>query len=114
VQEVPGGGGLGFIVRVMPSFMAVVHFRDRYLLHDGYNRAFAFLDRGITHVPVFTRSMQSIEEVVPPGMLPQEAYLGERPPLLDDYRDDSVAHEVRLPAPQKMIIIQGLELNPAA
>lgn len=113
VPNVPGATGLGFIVRVMPSFMQVIRFRDRYLLRDGYTRAFGLLGRGITHVPVFTRTMQTIEELnLPPGMLPQDAYLGVRPPLLRDYRDDSVAHDVCLPAPQRMIVIQGIELSP--
>ena len=112
-RNVPGATGLGFIVRVMPSFMQVIRFRDRYLLRDGYTRAFGLLGRGITHVPVFTRTMQTIEELnLPPGMLPQDAYLGVRPPLLRDYRDDSVAHDVCLPAPQRMIVIQGIELSP--
>lgn len=81
VQDTPGATGLGFIVRVMPSFMQVVHFRDRYLLRDGHNRAIGLLGRGITHVPVLTRSMRNIEEIAPPpGMLPQDAYLGRTAP----------------------------------
>jgi hypothetical protein len=45
-------------------------------------------------------------------MLPQSAYLGPRPPLLADYRDDRMAASVRLPARQKMIVIQAPELAP--
>jgi hypothetical protein len=112
VQEVPGATGLGFLVRVMPSFMQVVNFEGRYFLRDGYHRAFGLLGRGITQVPVFTRTMDAIEEVTPQGMLPQAAYLGERPPLLPDYHASPVAQAVRLPAFQRMIVIQGIELNP--
>jgi hypothetical protein len=115
---VPDGAGavmLGFAVLVMRSFVQVVRFRDRFLLHDGYHRAYGFLSRGITHVPAFTREMQTIEEVLPPGMcLPQHSYLGDRPPFLPDYLDDQVACTVRLPASQKMVLIQGIELNPGA
>lgn len=84
VPNQPGAAGLGFIVSVLPSFMQVMHFRDRYILRDGYHRAFGLLDQGITHVPVFTRTMDTVEQVALPGMLPQDAYLGERPPLLRD------------------------------
>lgn len=113
VPDQPGATALGFAVRVMPSFMQVIRFRDRYILRDGYHRALGLLDQSITHVPVFTRTMESIEHIAPPpGMLPQDAYLGERPPLLRDYRDDSVARDVRLLAVQRMIVIQGNELNP--
>jgi hypothetical protein len=45
-------------------------------------------------------------------MLPQSAWLGQRPPLLRDYHDDRVAESVRLPAQRKMVIVQALELSP--
>lgn len=112
VPEQPGATALGFIVRALPSLMNVIRFRDRYILRDGYHRALGLLDRGITQVPVFVRTMETIEQVALPGMLPQDAYLGERPPLLRDYRDDAVARDVRLPAFQRMIVIQGNELSP--
>jgi len=112
VPDQPGAAALGFIVRVLPSLMQVIRFQDRYILRDGYHRALGLLDQGITQVPVFTRTMETIEQVAVPGMLPQDAYLGERPPLLRDYSDDSVACAVRLPAVQRMIVIQGNELSP--
>ena len=112
IPDAPGATGLGFIVRVMPSFMQVVEFQGRYFLRDGYHRAFGLLGRGITQVPVFTRTMTAIEEVAPQGMLPQAAYLGERPPLLPDYYANPVAQAARLPAFQRMIVIQGIELSP--
>ena len=93
----------------------MVRFRDRVLLRDGYHRAFGFFGRGITHVPAFTRTMAAIEDVIPPGtFLPQDSYLGDRPPVLQDYLDDQVASTVRLPAVQKMVVIQGIELSPGA
>jgi hypothetical protein len=114
----PDGSGavmLGFAVMVSRSFLQVVRFQDRFRLRDGYHRAYGFLSRGITHVPAFTREMQTIEDVLPPGMyLPQHSYLGDRPPYLPDYLDDQVACTVRLPASQKMVLIQGIELNPGA
>jgi hypothetical protein len=114
----PDGSGavmLGFGVLVMRSFLQVVRFQERFLLRDGYHRAYGFLSRGITHVPAFTREMPTIEEVLPPGIhLPQHSYLGDRPPFLPDYLDDRVACTVRLPASQKMLLIQGIELTPGA
>ncbi len=44
-------------------------------------------------------------------MLPQDAYLGERPALIRDYLDDTVAVDVRVPATQKVIVITGLEFQ---
>lgn len=110
-----GGVVLGFTVLAPPSFVNVVRFQDRVLLRDGNHRAYGFLSRGITHVPAFARTMEAIEDVIPPGtFLPQHSYLGDRPPVLRDYLDDQVASTVRLPAVQKMVVIQGIELTPGA
>jgi hypothetical protein len=45
-------------------------------------------------------------------MLPQGAYLGERPPLLPDFLDDRVSAAVKVAAFQKLIVIQAIELTP--
>jgi hypothetical protein len=109
----PGIIGFGFAVQVSPSFMQIASFRGRLLLRDGYHRAYGLLRRGITEVPVFTKSFSTVESLeLNPGMLPQDAYLGERPATLQDYLDDRVAVDVQLPGAQKMIVIQALELTP--
>ena len=48
---------------------------------------------------------------MPAGVLSQDVFLGDRPPALIDYLDDQVSAEISLPALQKMVVIQGLELN---
>lgn len=112
-EVAPGAVGFGFIVGVSPSFMQVAYFHGRHFLRDGYHRAYSLLRRGIHNVPVFLREFGPTEEPgVPGGMLPQGAYLGDRPPLLIDYLDDDVSAEVRAPAAHKMVIIQALELTP--
>lgn len=110
--EVNGMLGFGFAVAIPPPFMQVACFEGRFILRDGYHRAFGLLSRGVTHVPVFVRNFDSLEQFVPAGMLPHGAWLGQRPPLLRDYRDDSVAENINLPATQKMIVIQAIELSP--
>jgi len=42
-------------------------------------------------------------------LLPQDAYLGSRPPLLPDMLDGTVSAPVQVPAVQKMIIISGMQ-----
>jgi hypothetical protein len=108
----PGVVGLGFTVAITPSFVQVARLQNRYVLRDGYHRAYGLLRRGISFVPVFVRDFGFQELGLPSGMLPQTAYLGERPPLLSDYLDDSVSSDVMLPATQKMIVINGMELTP--
>jgi len=43
-------------------------------------------------------------------MLPQDAYLGDRPPLLVDYLNNEVAATTTAPATQKVIVVQALEI----
>jgi hypothetical protein len=76
----------GFQIGMLPSFVSVARYRDRYVLKDGYHRAFGFLRPGIKCVPAFVRDVQSFEALglLTTGMLPQDAYLGEHPPLLSD------------------------------
>lgn len=110
---VQGVTGCGFLVAVTVSFVQVVLHRGRYLLRDGYHRSLGLLARGITKVPVLYREFSQYENLgLGPGMLEGQSYLGERPPLLDDYLRNDVAAEVFLPASQKMIVVQGMEMNP--
>jgi hypothetical protein len=112
-QIQPGVIGFGFIVAISPSFLQVARFQGRLFLRDGYHRAVGFLQRGIAVVPVFTREFGGLESLnLPAGMLPQGAYFGDRPPCLPDYLDDAVSVQVQLPAFQKMLVIQGLEVTP--
>ena len=112
-QVQPGVVAFGFYVAISPSFLQVVRFQGRLFLRDGYHHAVGFLQRGIAIVPVFTREFGGLESLnLPAGMLPQGAYFGERPPCLPDYLDDAVSVQVQLPAFQKMLVIQGLEVTP--
>jgi hypothetical protein len=100
---------------VPPSFLNVGCYRGRYFLRDGYHRSFGFLSRGIKVVPAFVRDFASFEEMaIQPGMLPQDGYLGEQPPVIRDFLDEEVSTEVIVPVTQKLIIVQALELAAVA
>jgi hypothetical protein len=103
--------GFGFVVTVVPSYLQVAEFRGRYILRDGYHRALGLLTAGIRTVPALVCSVAAIEQLSVPGALPQEAYMGDRPPVLADYLADDVAADVLLPASQKMVLIQGMEID---
>lgn len=108
-----GAIGFGFIVSILQSFLQVAHYKGRYVLRDGYHRAYALLRRGIELVPAFVREYGQFEELgLNLGLLPPRVYLGDHPPLLVDYSDEAVSTEVSLPAFQKMIIVHGLEITP--
>jgi hypothetical protein len=109
----PGLMGFGFLVGISSSFVQVAEFQGRRFLRDGYHRAVGFLQRGINVVPAFTRTLEPLDSLgLPAGMLPQGAYFGDRPPCLPDYLDETVSVHVQLPAFQKMLVMQGLEVKP--
>src|SRR3989442_4304856 len=108
----PGVNAFGFVVAVATSMLQVASYHGRYLLRDGYHRAYGFLSRGITRVPVLVREVATFDALgLPIGLLPQDAFLVDRPPLLVDYLNDEVAADVVMPVTQKVVIIQALELN---
>jgi hypothetical protein len=109
----PGMHAFGFVVTIATSFLQVARYKNRLLLRDGYHRAYGFLARGITHVPVFTRDYDSFDEMRLPavGLSPQDTYLGERPPMLPDYMDNSVSASVVLPVTQKVVLVQGIDVS---
>jgi hypothetical protein len=111
----PGLSGYGFVVAQQKSYVQVAGLNGRFFLRDGYHRAYGLLSAGITHVPALVKEFGTLEEVqLAPGMLPQSAYLGDRPPLLPDYLNDLVSVDTHIPATTKMIVIQALELNSIA
>ncbi len=111
-QVAPGQQGYGFMVGISTSFLQVALYKNRYLLRDGYHRAFGFLSRGIARVPAFFREITRYEELgFPAGMLPQDSYLGQRPPTLQDYLDESVSAEVQVPMTEKMVLVQALDFT---
>jgi hypothetical protein len=102
----------GFNVAVVPSFLQVARHHGRHVLRDGYHRAFGLLQRGITRVPAFVRDFGVGGLGLGAGLFGTDVYLSTRPPLLPDFLDDAVAADVPIPAVQKMIVIQGMELTP--
>jgi len=111
-QVAPGVLGFGFAVTLQKSYLQVAGLGGRYFLRDGYHRAYGLLTAGIRKVPALVKEYESFEQIrLPQGLLPQGAYLGERPPLLPDYLNDQVAANTLLPVTQKMVVVQGLELT---
>ncbi len=66
-------------------------------------------------MPAFVREFSRFQDLcLPAGLLDQAMYLGDRPPILPDYLNDSVSALISIPAVQKMIVVAGMELTPLA
>lgn len=112
IQE--GVIGFGFLVAVLPSFLQVARHHGRYVLRDGYHRAYGLLERGVTRAPAFVRDFGVGDLGTGAGLFTTDVYLGANPPQLADFLDDQVSADVDVPVVQKMLVIQGLELTPLA
>ena len=114
-QPVPGAPPvLGFHVAPLTSLLLVVEYHGALYLRDGYHRAFGLLSRGITEVPSLVLQGASFDDLrMPPGMLPHDAFLGDRPPYLLDFLDAEVSADAPIPASDKLVMVQALELNPS-
>jgi hypothetical protein len=109
-EVAPGVLGFGFGLETTLSMMQVVKFGERFVLRDGYHRAYGLLSRGITSAPVFFRECTTAEEIVlRPDVLAHDVFLGTRPPTLLDYLSDRVAAQVRVPAVKRRFVIQVTE-----
>jgi hypothetical protein len=106
----PGTISVGFQLRVTTSLVQVAGAGGRYFLCDGYERCLGLLQRGARYVPALVKDDLPLAEVVPPGMLPFEVLIGDRPPLLPDYWDADVSCSVQFPAARKIVVVRASEL----
>ncbi|HEY1520551.1 MAG TPA: hypothetical protein VGF91_29265 [Solirubrobacteraceae bacterium] len=100
--------GFGFLLEVLTSFVSVAEFRGRYILRDGYHRTHNLLSAGLVRVPAFVRHFDDADELFRQGMLPVDAYCGERPPTLADYHDDGVSADVSYTPSATRVLVKAL------
>lgn len=88
---------LGLVVGYSSNFMNAVCDDDsgRLLLHNGYHRACALLELGVTHAPCVVQTVTSRDEldlVAKPIVAESPGYFfnAPRPPLLKDFLDPKI------------------------
>jgi hypothetical protein len=106
----PGTVSVGFQLRVTTSFAQVAGAGGRYFLCDGYKRCLGLLRRGARYVPALVKNDLPLADLAPPGMLPFEVLIGDRPPVLPDYWNADVSCSVQLPASRKIALIRASEV----
>jgi hypothetical protein len=90
-------GAVGLVVGYSSNFLNAVRDDDggRLLLHNGYHRACALLELGITHAPCVVQTVTSRDEldlVAKPIVANDPGYFfnAPRPPLLKDFADPHI------------------------
>jgi hypothetical protein len=102
---------LGFPIHFGWPFLMVAEHNGRLLLCDGYHRAYGLLRRSIRTVPcVFMRTADFSETgATRPGLIPYKTLFGDRPPMVSDFLDESVAKGVTRAAELNLIRVTVTE-----
>lgn len=99
-------GQIVFVVGAMPNLMLVREHAGRYILANGYHRAWMLRSRGVSMAPVVLVNVPNIADVVPPvGFVQPATLFGPCPPLVDDFLDDSLSVSVDVRATLRMVRI---------
>jgi hypothetical protein len=98
----PLGGIVGLMVGYGSNFLNVIESDGRLLLHNGYHRAYALRDLGITHAPCIVQTVTRRDElalVASRSVMEDPAFYfkAARPPLLKDFFDPKIRKVLRLP-----------------
>lgn len=97
----PVGGILGLVVGFGPNFLSAVRSDDRLILHNGYHRAYALRELGITHAPCIIETVTRRDEldvVAKDDICENPAFYlkAARPPLLKDFFDAKIRKVLKI------------------
>lgn len=81
----------GFVTGFGLPTLTVAHYRDMYLVKNGYHRASALLAKGHKHVPALVIETDSfpVTGAASPGAFPVDVLSSPTPPILSDFLSDA-------------------------
>jgi hypothetical protein len=92
------GGGIDknnntvtFAVGAAPNLMLVREHGGRYVLVNGYHRAWWLRSRGVVMAPVIVAHPDTKNDLSQPGAIHLDVLTGDRPPLVDDFLDETLS-----------------------
>jgi hypothetical protein len=88
-------------------FMEVASFRGRWILRDGYHRAFRLLCAHVFEVPAVIIHAKTLEELgaTQPWFFPEETLFCRRPPAVRDFTSVDLVFRGRRPVRRKVVRI---------
>lgn len=97
-------GEVRFGVGAGANLMLVRECEGRYVLANGYHRAWWLRRSGVELVPVVVKHVGR-GELTQPGAIPIDVLMGSRPPLFDDFLDDSLSCTVEVRSMMRVVKI---------
>jgi hypothetical protein len=107
-----GGYPLAAIVLLVglgSSAMNVLAYRNRFILNNGFHRAYALRSLGVTHIPVVIQRVTNPQIEMAPVVadLPSEYLLGAaRPALMKDFLNPKLTKQLKVKAWNKVVQVQ--------
>ncbi|HEY2031317.1 MAG TPA: hypothetical protein VGH20_19135 [Myxococcales bacterium] len=102
----PLTGQITYAVGPGANLMLVREFAGRYVLVNGYHRAWLLRSRGVSMVPAVITHVAAQKDVAPePGFIPEPILFGARPPTIDDFFDNTLSSDIEVRAILKAVKI---------
>jgi hypothetical protein len=97
----PVAGVVGLVVGFGSGYLNVVSCEGRLVLNNGYHRAYALRELGVSHAPAVVQQVRRVDELGAAGgaafrQNPDYYLRSPRPPVLKDYFDPELRKVVRL------------------
>jgi len=104
----PVAGIVGVVVGFGSNLLNVIRSGPRMLLHDGYHRACALRELGVTHAPAIIQTVTCADEldVVARSAIARDSdyyFRSARPPLLKDFFDPKIRRVLRTPKMSRVV-----------
>jgi hypothetical protein len=92
-------------------FIQVAHFRDRYILKNGYHRVFVVRSAGVHHVPCILVEAESLADAGGgrPGFFQEPLLMSRSPPTFSSFFLDTIAPPLKMHALTKVVRILAEE-----
>jgi hypothetical protein len=101
-------GEIKIVTGANPNLMLVLEHAGRYVLSNGYHRAWMLLSRGVTMAPVVVRSVSTPRELAPAvGFFQPNLLMSARPPLVGDFQNPLLATTTEVRSTMRMIRISA-------
>jgi hypothetical protein len=113
IQACTAGGyplaAIVLLVGLGAGSTSVMSYQNRFVLANGFHRAFALRSSGVTHIPVVVQRVANPQLEFPPVLanLPREYLLGApRPALLKDFLNQQLTRKLRVKARNRVVQVQ--------
>lgn len=104
-----GATKVSFTVGWGHPFVVVAKLKGRYVLNNGYHRAFALRKRGVRHLPcllVDVESYADLECAGPPALFGPDSILGTLPPRFSAFFDSDISPTVKMRHSSTAVVIR--------